>query len=258
MLSTTKENDDKLHLQAEDDCSAHIGEKSLTSTKLERASKEKVKLRVAFGDVRCRLYHRTVGLHPAVSSGPALDFTWNYECTDKMKLDEYEASKETPLYRTELIIPKFEREKILISQCDVSKFQIAAHVRKINRTKAERRQTLNNLHFAPIEEVLEKFQHRLSRALLLRRSFEKEVEILIKKTSELLERSISSSESTQKTTNSSLDATLQSLSTTSIPSRIGPFSCCKKVQVTSVLDQGRHNIQYDLSDLSTETEKCTK
>jgi len=111
---------------------------------------------VTFGTVGCRLYHRTVGLHPDVSSGPPLDFEWSFTPVDDLSLEEYESSQNSrgskKLSRSELVIPKSQRMKLLVYECNVPRSEIASHVRKVTKAKSQRKQTINNLKFASVEE----------------------------------------------------------------------------------------------------------
>ena len=134
--------------------------------------------RVSFGDVSCRLYERTIGLHPDVSSGPAIDFTWTYFSIEDVTVDEYEALYEGKRNRREMIMSRFERMNMLRKDCGISKVEIASHVREINTTKTRRRQTLNNLKYMNVEETLEKVSHRIKRIMFLRKSSSKEIEKL--------------------------------------------------------------------------------
>lgn len=51
----------------------------------------------------------------------------------------------------EMVIPRFERE-LLLKESGVSRKEMAACVRNINAAKAKRRQTVNNLKMAKMEE----------------------------------------------------------------------------------------------------------
>ena len=141
----------------------------------------KLKGRVAFKEVSCRLYERTVGLHPAVTRGPALEFGWNFSSTKEVPLDEYEDQLKNKIKRNEadLKLSKFEREKILRAECGLSNLEIASYVRKTNKARDQRHITIMNLKYAGIEEKWENFRNCISEALFLRKKVDKEVSILL-------------------------------------------------------------------------------
>ncbi len=140
---------------------------------------------VSFGNVSCRLYERTAGLHPDCSSGPPLTFNWNYENAPDMHIDEYEAVQGKRLTRTQLIIPKRERSTILMREGGLSRTTIAAHVRKTNQFKAQRRQTIENLRYEKVEEKFQKLCRGVSRLLFCRKSNTVEMEHLWKSAEKL-------------------------------------------------------------------------
>ena len=143
------------------------------------------KKQVSFGSVSCRLYERTVGIHPDVSSGPALTFNWDYEKSPDLPLEEYEAHQDKRLTRSQMLIPRSQRTKILMRECGLSRTSIASHVREVNKLKAQRCQTIQNLKFEKMEERLQSFRKSVSRALFLRRSHETEMKLLWKNAEEL-------------------------------------------------------------------------
>lgn len=130
---------------------------SITEDAKTSSSSSSKRKSVSFGNVSCRLYNRTVGVHPGVSSGPALDFSWTYTSTEDITVDDYENSFNEKERRSKLclLIPRFERVEILRKDCNVSKSTIASHIRMITKTKKQRKQTLTNMKYEPIEEKLE-------------------------------------------------------------------------------------------------------
>ena len=119
----------------------------------EKQPPEKCKKKVTFGTVSCRWYKRTVGFHPDVSSGPPLDFDWNFQTSQDLSLEEFESLKgKRRLTLSELLIPKYRRMIILTQECELSRSLIASHVRQVMKVKSQRNQTLRNLRFAHIEE----------------------------------------------------------------------------------------------------------
>jgi hypothetical protein len=175
---------------------------------------------VTFGDISGRVYERTAGFNPAVSSGAPLEFDWKYRCTQDISVEEYEAYYTRRRSYAELRIPKREREKILRWECGLSRTQIASHVRQTNRTKALRAQTVNNLKFAPVQEKLQKVKRAVGRALGTRKTYEKEVKKLWKKSAAAaMDKSLGT---TQSTTTMSINDIFSTM-------RLRPkMSCLKK------------------------------
>lgn len=98
-------------------------------------------------------YDRTVGDNSFVSTGPALDFSWEYTSHNDIQLDHFEQHRElSRRSMCELAVRRRERENILKHDFEISRKRIAHCIRSINRTKSQRRQTLNNLKFEGVEE----------------------------------------------------------------------------------------------------------
>lgn len=194
--------------------------------------------RVSFGAVSCRLYERTIGNHPDVSSGPPLAFSWNFYTAPDMPLEEYEALQGKKLTRTQLIIPKRQRTKILIRECGLSKTSIASIVRQVNRCRAQRMQTIQTLKFSKIEEKLQSVRKGISKMLFLRKSHEAQVKQMWKDAEEYLEKSLSS------TTNLTCSSTSIRSNLKVLPkeneSRTSQF-CQHQQQFHDDLDRARHN-----------------
>mmetsp|Transcript_23421 Transcript_23421/g.34835 ORF Transcript_23421/g.34835 Transcript_23421/m.34835 type:complete len:454 (+) Transcript_23421:92-1453(+) len=196
---------------------------------------------VSFGSVSCRFYERTAGLHPAVSSGPALDFSWEYRAVQETSIEEYELHRPTHQRRsrTQMILPRLQRERILQRDCEMSQMKIASYVRRINQTKAQRRQTLNNLRFANIQEKWQKCCRGIKRMLCIQKPYDEELKLLWSnagKTSAVLERSLGS---TSGSTNTETSTESHSVSVSLCCQRKG-----RKEKRRSELDNGRHRMQF--------------
>lgn len=201
--------------------------------------------RVSFGIVSSRIYQRTVGFHPDVTSGPALDLTWNYTATEDVSVDEFEKHNQPKRTCSQLRIPKYARIEMLRRECDVSKAEIARHVRMINAAKAQRVQTLHNLRLEPIEAKLQRFSRMVKRALKLRKPHEEEVKDLWKKSSSF---SVSPNDVLGNTLNITLSSTKDSFDSSSKQR----FKLCQRQLNTKVvkldsLDRARHVSNFNLS-----------
>jgi hypothetical protein len=156
---------------------------------------------VSFSTVSFRHYERTVGDHPAVSGGPALDFTWEYSATEPQSVVEYELRRSGRRTGSEMIIRRTEREYLLRSDFGVSRTDLALHVRNINKIKNQRRQTLNNLRFSKIEENWQKFLRFFARCVGARKKTDRQIKELWRRASDLSNSSRGSA--TLDTSNSS-------------------------------------------------------
>lgn len=178
-------------------------EEAITAV-LSQAAEMKVKKRgakhgVSFGNVHVREHERTVGDNPCVSSGPSLDFSWKYtdDTIPPTSVDEFEHMRtylSPRRNRSEMILYRMEREKILKYDNDVPRCEIAAAVRSINKTKSNRRQTLNNLKYHHLEETWGKMIRAGQRAIGIRKSTHDEVKKLWKNAEKNLEKSIQKKE----------------------------------------------------------------
>ncbi len=134
---------------------------------------------VSFGNIQIRSYERTVGVNPSVSSGPALDFSWKFSTHDDITLDHFEMCRKRRS-KCELVVRRRDRENILRHDFDIPNKHIASAVRRINRTKARRRQTLDNLKFGVIEEFFEKAKRRSLRFIGLKKTTKSQIDRLWK------------------------------------------------------------------------------
>lgn len=157
---------------------------------------------VSFSTVSFRNYERTVGDHPAVSGGPALDFSWEFCATEPQSVTEYELRRSTRRTGSQMIIRRTEREYMLRSDFGVSRTDLAFHVRNINKIKNQRRQTLNNLRFSRIEEAWQKCLRFFARCVGARKKTHHQIQELWRKASD-----ISSSSKGSVTLDNSLSST---------------------------------------------------
>ena len=171
------------------------------------SSKVKNRKRVSFGDVSCRLYNRTVGLHPDVNSGPSLDLDWEFTTVEDVTVEEYEESSKTRRRprRSALIMSKYERLKILKKDWNVSRNDIATHIRIIKQTRAQRLRTVNNQKYERTEELIEKMTRAVKRVLFLRKPYHEEVK-------ELWENAAKSQQRSSFSTTNSLESKFSLLS----------------------------------------------
>mmetsp|Transcript_6460 Transcript_6460/g.9427 ORF Transcript_6460/g.9427 Transcript_6460/m.9427 type:complete len:656 (-) Transcript_6460:458-2425(-) len=113
--------------------------------------------KVQFSTVDIREYEMEIGDNPSCSKGPAVTLGWKVtKCELYRSVDAFESKraftrKDKP---HRLVMSRQDREAMLLEN-GFSRFEIADSVRKIIRTKNQRRQTVNNLPIARFEEVIE-------------------------------------------------------------------------------------------------------
>jgi hypothetical protein len=128
-----------------------------------RDIKEK-KRKVVFSEVHLRKYERILCDNPAVSSGPALGVGWRYKPQTPVSVDDFEKKKGKRRGKSDLLMSRDHREK-MVRRMGHSEREIADMVRSINRTKNQRRQTLNNLGVEKMEVAVESAKKRLKSLL---------------------------------------------------------------------------------------------
>eukprot|EP00978_Attheya_sp_CCMP212_P040411 scaffold220159_cov59-Attheya_sp.AAC.1 len=117
--------------------------------------------KVCFSHVEIRLYQRILGDNPSSRSGPSVSIDWNYDPSNvlSMSVKEYEKQK---VPKKILVMSRWERETLLHS-LGYTQHQIAASVKKTIKIQNQRRQTINNLSAAELEESFEKIRRGLKK-----------------------------------------------------------------------------------------------
>ncbi|KAL3810460.1 hypothetical protein ACHAXA_008822 [Cyclostephanos tholiformis] len=124
---------------------------------------------VAFAHVNIREYERVLGDNPSVRSGPPLSIGWRYSPEPlTISIEDYEFAKGPPRSSAEFCVPKTVRESMLKEHAEVSRPQMVAAVRSIQKDKAQRRKTVVNLGMAGVEEKIEGAKRKVNK--ILRRS----------------------------------------------------------------------------------------
>jgi hypothetical protein len=173
-----------------------------SSDKGKRISKPVLKNTVSFGVVEFRLHDRTVGDNPSVANGgAALDLDWNYSEGPSVPLEEFEHHRtniQPRREKSEMLIRRREREKMLRYDHGVTRQEIASATRSINKQKANRRQTNHNLKYQSVEEVAEKVKRFTQRLVGARKSTKKDIEKLWKHAEKNMEKSVKKGKKLQK------------------------------------------------------------
>lgn len=178
---------------------------SISSTESDTANRVRkpvLKNTVSFGVVEFRLHDRTVGDNPSVANGgAALDLEWYYSEGPSVSVEEFEDHRtniQPRREKSEMVIRRREREKMLRYDHGVTRQEIASATRSINKQKANRRQTNHNLKYQSMEEVAEKVKRFAQRLVGARKSTKKEIEKLWKHAEKNMEKSVKKGRKLQK------------------------------------------------------------
>lgn len=125
--------------------------------------------KVTWNQVEVRYYERIVTDNPAVQSGPAIGIGWKYKRGGRVHVDYWEKSRGPPRLSPELVLPRQVRERLL-REAGVPQKDIADMVRATLKVKNQRKQTVNNLPTAGIEEAVEKTRRRFTKIISLGRN----------------------------------------------------------------------------------------
>jgi len=124
---------------------------------------------VSFTDVHVRVYERILSDNPACTSGPSIGIGWGYAPQDVRTVDDWEMERGRLRRPTELMLDRRQRKK-LVKSLGYSDKDIAAAVRDLNKSRYQRRQTVNNLGALKMEEALEKTKRKVKKILFLQRN----------------------------------------------------------------------------------------
>jgi len=132
-------------------------DKELRSSPTNNNKFRKSRSVVKFGKVDIREFEIEIGDNPSCSRGPAIALGSKILKEESYHhVDRFERVRRNARYKTApaMVLGRREREKMLLEN-GFSTGDIAAAVRKIVRTKNQRRQTVNNLPVARFEEIVE-------------------------------------------------------------------------------------------------------
>ena len=109
---------------------------------------------LGFSTVSIRFYERILTENPSTILGPSIGIGWTFEEKPSIDLNAYESERGEPLPSWKLVLNREQRESLLIG-LGVSAAEIAAGVRRNNKARQQRRQTVQNLKAFKVEEALE-------------------------------------------------------------------------------------------------------
>eukprot|EP00543_Licmophora_paradoxa_P003119 CAMPEP_0202456352 /NCGR_PEP_ID=MMETSP1360-20130828/13626_1 /ASSEMBLY_ACC=CAM_ASM_000848 /TAXON_ID=515479 /ORGANISM="Licmophora paradoxa, Strain CCMP2313" /LENGTH=338 /DNA_ID=CAMNT_0049076135 /DNA_START=675 /DNA_END=1691 /DNA_ORIENTATION=+ len=153
-------------------------DESLHSTYDGRSS-----INIGWREIQIREYSRTVGDNPSCSSGPPLTIDWEFNPKSLvMSVDGYEKRRPPRKSQFEMVLPREERQEMLMDEWRISQTQIASAVRANIKAKNQRRRTVNNLgKMTKIEEISESVQRKTLRLVTLQKSASRQVKEMNKK-----------------------------------------------------------------------------
>ena len=147
---------------------------SLHKGRRSSAPNPRIKRNVSFAQVNIREYERIMGDNPSVTCGPPLSLGWRYVPeTTTISIDDYEEGKGSPRQSSEFLVPKVVRERLLKEHADVSRREMVAAVRSIQKEKSKRQQTVVNLPMQKTEERVEGAKRKIKKILKPSTSYDK-------------------------------------------------------------------------------------
>ena len=133
------------------------------------------KTKVTFSTLQIRTYETVLGDNPSCTGGPPLSIGWRYNPEHfESTVDEYEQKQDHfyggPEIRPldiDLVLHRSEREAILMKM-GYNQQDLAESVRRLNKAKSRRRQTVHNLPVMFLEEKAESCKRTVGRLLKTR------------------------------------------------------------------------------------------
>mmetsp|Transcript_23607 Transcript_23607/g.26920 ORF Transcript_23607/g.26920 Transcript_23607/m.26920 type:complete len:537 (+) Transcript_23607:212-1822(+) len=121
---------------------------------------------VSFSTIEIRQYERILGDNPSCSCGPSISIGWEYDetSTSIQPIDDYEFRRGNRFDDTEMVLSRHERE-LLLFDLGYSKKEVVEAIRLNLKLKKRRRQTVNNLPIAKVEELIEGASKKISRVV---------------------------------------------------------------------------------------------
>jgi hypothetical protein len=139
---------------------------------------------VSFSTVHVREYERILCDNPATSAGLSVGIGWqfvdvvttnhddeddndaNVSSAATMTVDDWELRQKRGRSQSELLLSRRERE-IIVRQWGCTDREITAMKRELNKCRAQRRQTVNNLGAQKVEEAVESVRSKVKSLLFL-------------------------------------------------------------------------------------------
>jgi hypothetical protein len=132
--------------------------------------KPKSNVSVSFTHVQVRHYERIMSDNPASAAGPSIGIGWRFLEADPVCVDTFEKRERRSRAQslTELQLSKATR-LTLVRALGYTDREIAANVRDLNKSRSNRKQTVDNLGVEKVEEAMEKVKRKVRRIFSLQR-----------------------------------------------------------------------------------------
>jgi hypothetical protein len=120
--------------------------------------------KVSFGEIEIRPYFTTLGDNPGSSWGAPIMLSWEFD-TDavcRLYVDEYEKQRGPLRSSKDLFLNRKVREAIL-TDCGFTLEEIIVASNRATLDRRRRMETVMNLRFSPVHEVIERVRRRLKR-----------------------------------------------------------------------------------------------
>mmetsp|Transcript_19318 Transcript_19318/g.55591 ORF Transcript_19318/g.55591 Transcript_19318/m.55591 type:complete len:339 (-) Transcript_19318:2358-3374(-) len=140
---------------------------------------------VSFHKIEFRQFQRTLGDHPA-SRGAPVTLSWQFDPSHPtISIDDFEAYRPPRRSRSQIYMPSYHREEMLISE-NISRAAIRRAKKEVSKVREQRQKTVETLHNAPVEEAMESAKRKLKK-IVNRTSERKEEQMLWEKATEYAE-----------------------------------------------------------------------
>lgn len=125
-----------------------------TSRSQSKATTKKTKKSLSFSTVTIRDYERILTENPATIRGVSIGVGWRYTQRPLSTLDKFEATRGPRRPSGALVVGPQAREDMLFAM-GYTKKEMAVALRSINKSRNQRRQTVQNLKAEKVEEAFE-------------------------------------------------------------------------------------------------------
>lgn len=121
----------------------------------DRSSRDNITVarKVRFHEIRFREYDQTIGDNPCVSYGPPISLDWNYEETESIDVEEYEANRGRRRGMREMIMNYYVRTNLLTFKYGATEAELKAATKAANREKRSRALTKALLPYQTLEDL---------------------------------------------------------------------------------------------------------
>jgi hypothetical protein len=129
-----------------------------------RSCDSRLKRKVSFGEVEIRPYFTTLGDNPGSSWGAPIMLSWDFDtdAVSRLYVDEYEKQRGPLRSGRDLFLSRNIREAIL-TDCGFSLQDIIVASNRATLDRRRRMETVMNLRYSPVHEVVERVRRRLKR-----------------------------------------------------------------------------------------------